>query len=76
MNEIDVAAGSVIASQLAVHLAIKRNQDEQQFTLEGTRARTCANANSRLLKEASEACELAVRKLLKASDRYNRMNDL
>lgn len=75
MNEIEIAAGAAIAAQHMANAARKRNQDEQQFTVEGSRARACANANSELLKDASEACEMAVRKLMDAAARFNRMND-
>ena len=73
MTEIEIAAGAVLAAQNAAFVAMKRNQDMQQFGVAGSRSLTCANANAALLKEAVEACELAARKLLDAAARHARM---
>lgn len=75
MNEIEVAAGAAIAAQSAAHVAYKRCQDEQQYFMDGTRAKTCANANAPKLHEAVALMEKATRLLLDARDRQARMLD-
>lgn len=75
MTEIEVAAGAAIAAQSAAHVAYKRCQDEQQHLVDGSRARTCANANAPKLHEAVALIEKAARLLLDARDRYARMNE-
>lgn len=75
MNEIEIAAGAVCAAHTAAHAARKRNQDEQQFSTEGSRQRTCANANAQLLQDAVEALEMTARKLMDAAARKARMTD-
>lgn len=74
MNELEVALGAAIAAHHMASIARRRNQDEQQFTLENTRANTCANINAVMLKDAEEAMELVSRKLSDALERYKRMN--
>lgn len=75
MNQIEIAAGAAIAAQSAAHVAYKRGQDDQQFFVDGSRAKTCANANAPKLHEAVALLEKAVRLLLDARDRQARMTD-
>jgi hypothetical protein len=67
--------GAAIAAQSAAHVAYKRCQDEQQYFMDGTRAKTCANANAPKLHEAVALMEKATRLLLDARDRQARMLD-
>ena len=73
MNEIEVAAGAAIAAQSAAHVACRRCQDEVQYSVAGSRHRTCANANLAKLHEAVSLIERATRLMLDARDRQARM---
>ena len=73
MNEIDIATGATIAAYLAAHAAWQRNGQEQQIFVQGSRARTCVNANAPLLREAMELLEKASRLLDDARARQARM---
>jgi hypothetical protein len=75
MNEIEIATGATIAAHYAAHAAWNRNRDEQQFLVQGSRARTCANANAPMLREAMELLEKATRLLDDARSRQARMLD-
>lgn len=75
MNEIEIAAGATMAAHNAAHIAWKRNSDEQQIFVHGSRARTCVNANGPLLREAMELLEKASRLLDDARARQSRMLD-
>ena len=75
MNEVEIATGATMAAHSAAHIAWKRNSDEMQFTVEGSRARTCANANGPKLREAMELLEKASRLLDDARSRQLRMLD-
>ena len=75
MNEIEIAAGAALAAQNAAFVSYKRAQDDVLHCVIGSRARNCAVANERKLKEASEALELASRLLVECAQRRARMLD-
>jgi hypothetical protein len=75
MNEIEIATGATMAAWHAAHIAWKRNSDNQQHLVEGSRARTCANANGPKLREAMELMEKASRLLDDARARKARMTE-
>jgi len=75
MTEIEIAAGATMAAHNAAHIAWMRNGHEQQILVQGSRARTCANANAPLLREAMELLEKASRLLDDARARQARMID-
>lgn len=73
MNEIEIATGAAMAAHSAACNAWRRNVDEQRIFVEGSRARTCVNANSPLLHEAVALLEKASRLLDEARERQARM---
>ena len=75
MNEIEIATGATMAAHSAAHSAWKRNADDMDHLVQGSRARTCANANGPKLREAMELLEKASRLLDDARSRRNRMLD-
>ena len=76
MNEIEIATGAAMAAHHTAHIAWKRNSDDMQHLVEGSRARVCANANGPTLREAMELLEKASRLLDDARARQARMLDL
>ena len=75
MNEIEIAAGATMAAHSAAHIAWKRASDDSLHLVEGSRARTCANANTPKLREAMELLEKASRLFDDARARQVRMTD-
>lgn len=73
MNEIEIAAGATMAAHHAAHIAWNRNSENMQHCVEGSRAKTCANANNPKLREAMELLEKASRLLDDARARQARM---
>lgn len=75
MNEVEIAAGAAIAAQNATQVAYRRCQNEVQYSVHGSRHRTCANANLSKIHEAISLIEKAARLLLDAGARQSRMMD-